>query len=41
LRADAPFPVEDVERFGEEVRGEDPELAGHLRIDGGSKYKSN
>ena len=31
---------EDAERVIEEVRGDDPELAGHLRIDGGSEYKS-
>ena len=31
---------EDAEPFIEKVRGDDPELAGHLRIDGGSEYKS-
>jgi hypothetical protein len=33
LPADAAFPVEDAERFIEEVRGDDPELASYLRIE--------
>jgi hypothetical protein len=28
-----PFPIEDAERFVEEVRGDDPKLASYLRIE--------